>query len=485
MGGLFSFGLYHFIVYGFDPSMSVDKIKKFINNNFKFSYYSIQKLQNPNYVLFSFDDENICEVAAEKLYRYRFGNSRFIIVQVINGFEDAIQRLDQKIKSYSVLLTNEENLDNDKNYIVPNIDIDYFEQCSIKSLQTTQQIHDKFSNTFCEVSVIKPDKTIFFWNKGYFDIGYDREGKLSIGFSSGSKNNTFIIPLTTKQIYFAPIYSAIKSFLSFIEKSDLPPYEQQTKEGVWKSIYVQVSNDNNNCLLTIEINEELSDKIKKQLILSLKNIPSIILKYKEEYMTIKGTGYINENIDSISFQITPQIYNYWPLNSTTFYKYIGALLYLFENEHENTLIEVYSKISITSLCLSKYVEKVISIENDSNCISYAEQICLLNSIKNIEFKNKGKIIDLVDEALKQSDKEKCIVIVDLIKSLTLKKTLLKILENLPQYIILTNESISLPNEISLFLKEYFIESCFIIDYYPHTNKNFYVTVLKKLANSSK
>ena len=484
MGGLFSFGYYHFIVYGFAPSMSIDDVTNFINKNFKFSYYSIQKIQHTNYFLFTFEDEEICEKAAEKLYRYRTGNSQFIIVQVIDDIEDAIAKMDKKIKSYFTYNESDDIIKDDKKYIVPNISIEYNEQIRLKSLQTTQQIHDSFSNTYCEVSVIRPEKDTFFWNKGHFDIGYDTKGQISIGFSSGSKNNTYIIPLTTKQIYFAPIYSTIDSFQTFLKNSDLKPYDSQTKEGLWKAIYLQVSNDNNNVLLTIEINEEISDKTKHQISIALKTIPSIIIKYKDQYQTIVGAGYINEKIDSITFQVTPQIFNYWPVNISTFYKYIGALLYLFDGETEYTLIEVYSKISLTSICLSKYVKKVISIEPDKNCVAYAEQTCSLNSIQNVEFKSGTKVDQIVSEVLKENEKENTIVIIDLVKSLTLKKTLTSILKNLPKYIVITNESISLPNEITIFLEKYHLESCFIVDYYPHTDRNFYVTVLKLLEKEN-
>ena len=482
MGGLFSFAFSHFIVYGFDPKLEDTDIKRFINKNFDFNYYSIKKLENPKYVLFSFTDEYTCEQAAYELYQFRTGNVKFIIVQVIDSMEEAINQMNAKLKSLEPNPINPEYISTDAELIVPNIEIDFPEQIRLKSLQTTQQIREQFLPTFCNVTTIEPDKNTCFWNRGMFDIGYDENGEISIGFSYGSKQSSYIIPLQTKQIYFAPIYSVVESLLSFIKSSELLPFNPQTETGVWKSVFIQVANNNSNFIATIETNEEITNSVEENLISALKNVPSINLKYHGNIKTIKGTGYIKEQIDNILFQITAPIFNFWPVNSATFYKYIGALLFLFSDENsEKSLVHIYSKLCLTSLCLAKYVKTVNAIDNDKNCLEYAEQIAAMNSINNIEFHYTKNVEKMSKQILSQFKKENLIVLIDMVKSLQLKKTLSSIFESNPQSIVLTCESTSLPSEISMFLSKYYIESCFIVDYYPHTNKNFYVTVLQ--ANS--
>ena len=216
------------------------------------------------------------------------------------------------------------------------------------------------------------------------------------------------------------------------------------------SIIIRV-NSNNEVILVINGKYKYIDYIKEKDIIN-----NIIYNSK----VIKGKDYFIEEISSYKFKVN---YNsFFQVNILGLEKIIEILNNFLVNKKINIALDLYSGTSVLGIIISKYVNKVISIESNSYATNDARENIKLNNVDNLEIIN-GLVEDNI-EKFKDID----LVIVDPARNGLDKKTI-NYLNNLnSKYIIYIACGIdSLKRDIKL-LTNYNINNIYAIDMFPRT-----------------
>ena len=472
MGGILStiFQNDIFVVGGFDPSWNSMKVKSFFEKNFEFSLISISSIKETPFFKVEFDRNDDVESDLQLL---RIGNHRITVIKVKNDLNKAIQEITDKINGKK---PSEEpkKITNDEEIANPNVYIDYQEQIRLKSLNTTSEIADLLKLNYVPVTCVSSPKLNGFCNKAFFSVGFDKEKHVAVGFNCGSKMNPVIVPLENCISYYPVTYNIVDEFINFMVKNSSFPFNTLTGTGSWKTIQIQTSDTG--ALVTVETSNQISEDLRKKLIEEVKSANSICLKYKHNIEIISGNGFIEETLFDVKFKATPGIY--LPTNPQAFNSYLGTILYLKLLTKETTLVHIYSGGCFASLCFAIDVNKVIAIDADRRALEYAKNIAKENNISNFDT-FFGSVEETTKEILSNEPAEKVVTIVELHHLASTKKTLNAVINCKPQTVILASESTSLPREIVLFSGFYNLSSCYIIDFFPHTNKSYYVTIFSK------
>lgn len=459
-----------FVVGGFDPSWNAAKVKSFFEKNFEFPLISISSIKETPFFRVEFDSTDCVE---SELKRLRIGNHRITVIKVKNDLNEAIQEITNKT-SKGKQLAEPMKATNDEEIANPNVYIDYQEQIRLKSLNTTKEIADLLKINYVTVACVSSPKLNGFCNKAFFSVGFDKEKHVAVGFNCGSKMNPAIVPLENCISYYPVTYKIVEEFINFMVKNSSFPFNALTGTGSWKTIQIQTSDAG--ALVTVESSNQISQELQKKLVEEVKSANTICLKYKHNVEVISGTGFIEETLLNIKFKATPGIF--LPTNPQAFNYYLKAVLNLKLLTKETTLVHIYSGGCFLSLCLANDVNKVIAIDADRRALEYACNIAKENNVSNFE-SHFGSVEEQTNEILSKEAAEKTIALIELHHLASTKKTLNAVINCKPQTIILGSEGTSLPREVTLFNEFYKLSSCFIVDFFPHTNKNYYVTIFSK------
>ena len=186
---------------------------------------------------------------------------------------------------------------------------------------------------------------------------------------------------------------------------------------------------------------------------------------------IKGNDYFYEYIDNYKFKVHYK--SFFQVNIKGL-EVINKILKEFLNDKQiNKALDLYSGTSVLGILISKYVNKVTSVESNTNASSDAKDNIKINNINNLEVIN-GLVENYID---KFQDID--LVILDPARRGLDKKTIncLKIIKS--KYLIYIACGIdSLKRDLKLLNDTYNIEKLFGVDMFPNTKNTECVCVLK-------
>ena len=153
-------------------------------------------------------------------------------------------------------------------------------------------------------------------NKALFPLGYDENGRITAGFYRKSSHT--VIPCDDCIITPESFIKIKNCIISFMEKYNLTPYNEQTHKGIVRHIYIRKAFHRDEIMAGLVINADTiphqNEFIDALISLDL-NIKSIILNINkkrtnvilgEKTVAIYGENYINDTMNSNSFKISCQ-----------------------------------------------------------------------------------------------------------------------------------------------------------------------------------
>lgn len=121
------------------------------------------------------------------------------------------------------------------------------------------------------------------------------------------------------------------------------------------------------------ISNEIREKLKRYS----------IIKYNKKYEFLNGNKYIKDRIGNYQFLISPD--SFYQVNSKVVKKlYDKVLEYLNPNGNEK-ILDLYSGTGTIGIYVSKFVQKVISVEINKYAVNDAKLNAKINNVNNIEF----------------------------------------------------------------------------------------------------
>ena len=215
-------------------------------------------------------------------------------------------------------------------------------------------------------------------------------------------------------------------------------------------------------LLIINGKYQHIDKLKEE------NIITNIIVNDE---VIKGKDYFQEEILDYKFKVH---YNsFFQVNRDGLIKIIELLENYLKDKKVKKALDLYSGTSVLGIILSKYVDEVISIEENVNATMDAKTNLEINKITNLQVIN-GLVEDNI-ENFQDVD----LILVDPARRGLDKKTIFYLNKIKAKYIIyISCEMISLKRDLNSLREEYELEKLYLVDMFPKTNKVETVMFLK-------
>lgn len=230
-------------------------------------------------------------------------------------------------------------------------------------------------------------------NKAMIPAGVDKEGNVVMGFYS--KHSHRIIAnddCTLQPQCFIKAQEILKSFL--ISKN-ISIYNEVTRKGLFRHLYLRLAEKTNELMITLVINgkefphsDELTEAFKAELP-ELKSViintntddTNVVLGKKNK--TIYGDDYITDILCGLKFKISPQ--SFYQVNRK------GAeLLYSKAAEYadlkgDEVLLDLYCGTGTIGLSMAHKAKKLVGVEIVPKAIEDAKENAKSNDIENARF----------------------------------------------------------------------------------------------------
>jgi 23S rRNA (uracil-5-)-methyltransferase RumA len=392
---------------------------------------------------------------------------------------------------------------------VPYANIPYNQQLINKKIINDSYFED-LVDTIDLPDVFESPEIYSYRNKLRFDIGYDNNNIIQIGYTLTKKEckNRYIYPaknmihVSKKMFRIIEILEKYFNNIWVENNYDSKIYSQVTRNGQWKSINIRTSFNLDYSLLIFNLENltysELMSDNWISLTNSLKNYMSsfdnnINITYylirENKSINIYGNNYIHEKLDKFIFKISPK--SFFQVNTYATEKLYNLVLQLstkystYDKQYNNILFDICCGTGTIGIYLSQLFDKVIGIEICESSVNDANYNKILNSVDNIEFicsPVQNILSDKINELNISLTKNKYFVILDPPRSGlhdTVLNTLINV-DNLDTIIYVSCNVITLKKNLKILENKYKIVELMYIDLFPHTEHCEIITVLRNI-----
>ncbi|MBQ9448714.1 MAG: 23S rRNA (uracil(1939)-C(5))-methyltransferase RlmD [Acholeplasmatales bacterium] len=187
----------------------------------------------------------------------------------------------------------------------------------------------------------------------------------------------------------------IKKINGVLAKNKIEPYNERTKRGFLRHIFIRYGFKSKEILLAFVTKEELFHGAKnvindlKKLNLNITTIiqninprdTSIVLGDKEK--VLYGPGYIYEYVGDYKFKIS--LKSFFQINTNNIATLYNKAIELASLNKNDVVLDAYSGVGSISIFMAKHCKKVISVENNKTAVADAKINAKINGINNIDF----------------------------------------------------------------------------------------------------
>jgi 23S rRNA (uracil1939-C5)-methyltransferase len=341
--------------------------------------------------------------------------------------------------------------------------IDYYEQIHIKK--------DILMETFSHIGKIKVDNVeVFSSSQQYY---YRNRIQLKvrnkrIGFYAKQTNK--IVPINSCQI----AHKKINEIITYLENISLLFTDTSM------DIYLLASR-NNNCVMKIILLDPTKsfDVIEKTFINFFKDVVTGLVFYIKEKIGLKeisfyGYKYISERVHNMNFNIN--IDSFFQINIDQLENMLNIITDYIKSQDIQKAADLYCGVGTFSITISKFLKKVIAIENNSFAINDAIANAHINNCNNIVFINKN-----VEESLNILDEEKCdLIIIDPPRSGLNKGVIRSVSDSAQAIVYIACDPSKQARDIRLFINNGFIlKNVMFLDMFPQTYHIESICILEK------
>ncbi len=230
-------------------------------------------------------------------------------------------------------------------------------------------------------------------NKAQFPVGYDKRGRIVYGFYAERSHR--IIPLKTHPCRIQPqeFTDIADTVVKWMEQNRIPAYNEETKKGVIRHIYLRKGELTGQVLLCLVGTPNKLPAVNKLLDLVLNRFPQITtvcyscnpkntnVIMGDKCITLYGSGYIKDILCGVEVQISPMAFYQVNHDQTErLYALAGEYAALSEDD---LLLDLYCGIGTIGLSMAKKygVKHLIGVEVVPQAIEDAKVNAKLNGIE--------------------------------------------------------------------------------------------------------
>lgn len=327
----------------------------------------------------------------------------------------------------------------------------------------------------CKVNEALGNTEYGYRNKMLVPLAKTKEGKVCAGFYR--RNSHDVIPMENCSISHNDFPVLIKAVTVFCEKYNIEPYNEMTKKGVIRHVFIRRGNYSGEIMAGVVTKTEKMP-YKEEFVSALKstglNVVSIIQNINkkdtnvilgEKTVLLDGKPYIEDYMLGNKFFISCQAF-YQVNTQMAELLYEKAISYI--NDGVETVFDLYCGAGTITLALAKKAKKVFGIENCEPAVLNARENAKENKIENVEFicgQAETEIKKLLDDGIKPDA-----VVLDPPRSGCDKKLIQSLMETLPPKIIyISCNPSTMARDIKELLQYYKVEFVQPVDLFPKTH----------------
>ena len=280
--------------------------------------------------------------------------------------------------------------------------IDYEKQIEYKKNTIINSINRIANENLVDISIVEADAKRGYRNK--VELKVSPNGQLSYF----KRNSYDLIEIENCIMNTKEIQEVVEKLQNLITDLKIPGYDPIENIGVLKNIIIRSTSIGETMLIIvfnedydfIELYKRIEDsKMVDSFYVSMNNRKN---DYKiKELVHVYGKEKIKEKFVEYEFLISPIAF--MQVNKEISSKIYSKAKEYVEKIKPNTLVDLYSGISTTSIILSNLAEKIISVEINTDATNDAKGNAMLNGINNIEWINKPAEI-AIDEITLNEEK---------------------------------------------------------------------------------
>ena len=355
-------------------------------------------------------------------------------------------------------------------------DMDYATELQIKARWVTDALK-RIGKIDAEVLPIIGAPSIYnYRNKTQFPVGKDAKGKTISGFYARGSHD--IVSIDDCKISSASANIAANIIRDFIDNFSIPTYDEKTKVGLIRHIYIRTSKLSDEVVVILVVNrntlphhEELIQELKD----SLKGFCGLVLNINEEdtnlvlgekCVTLYGKDYIKDELLGVEFHVSPL--SFYQVNSRQAENIYELVRCYADLSKSDTVLDLYCGIGTMALIMAKDAGKAVGIEIVREAVEDAKLCAKLNNIENAEFicSDASNAVAL----LKARNLKPNVIIVDPPRKGCDAETLKAISDLSPQKLIYVScDPATLARDLKILAESGFeVKSCQPFDMFPRT-----------------
>lgn len=247
---------------------------------------------------------------------------------------------------------------------------------------------------------------------------YRYRNKLQVGFTLVNQKLVYglyeekskqIVPMTSCMVHDSLGDEVLKTIHAVFVQHKIRPYDAQKRQGTIKHVLVKVGVKTQEVMVVFVTQDDLfpgRNNVVKALLRKHANIKTIIQNINsrdtaivlgEKERVLYGKGVIEDVLLGLRFIISSRsFYQINPIQTEAMYQ--TAIRYANLNK-QHTVLDAYSGIGTIGMHASKYVKKVVCVEQNKDAHKDAISNAKLNRISNVEFINEDatKYIEAVSK----------------------------------------------------------------------------------------
>ena len=338
--------------------------------------------------------------------------------------------------------------------------------------------------------IIGMEDPIRYRNKSQFPFGR-KNGKNITGYFAGRTHS--IVEFDDCIIGIEENKTVLKAVLDFMEKYDIPAYDEESGKGVVRHVLIRKGFATGELMVCIVVNANNlphSDKLVESLCTTLgSDLKSVSININkkntnvilgEKTVTLYGNGYIEDYIGDVKFRISPQ--SFYQVNPVQTKKLYSKALEYAALTGEETVWDMYCGIGTISLFLAKSAKFVYGVEIVDAAIQNAIENAKINNIENVKF-FVGKAEEVITGEYENGNiRDIDVIVVDPPRKGLDKLAIDTMLKLLPKRIVYVScDSSTLARDLKLLCeKEYELKKLTVVDQFARSYHTETVALLSKL-----
>ena len=269
--------------------------------------------------------------------------------------------------------------------------MDYEEETRLKAERVRQALNRIGGESLESMPILAAPTCLGYRNKAQYPVAA-RKGRVYAGFFKAGTHQVvendrcLILPEETEQVK--------NIVVAYANKQGISAYDEATGKGLLRHIYVRKGWVSGQVLVCLVCNGRKLPKAEG-LIEELRAVPgfaTLVLSVNtrpgnavlgEEFITLYGPGYIEDNLCGLTFRLSPR--SFYQVNHHQAQRLYEAAIAQAGITKEDLVLDLYCGVGTITLCMAKAAGKVIGVEVIEAAVQDARDNAKRNGIENAEF----------------------------------------------------------------------------------------------------